>query len=326
MLVHLTRRLLIGLLTLALVSFVVYGLIRAMPGDPISREGEGGAALAITAEDILRMRREFGLDRHWTLAYLEWAGKVLRADLGSSLVYHRPVAGVIAGYIGPTLLLSGVSLLLAYLISIPLGLYAARRSGKLDERALSAGLYALYSFPSYVLAIFLMLTLSVKLGLFPISGMRGAGHDSLSVTGKLLDVAHHMALPVACYTLGTLAYLTRFIRANVLEVYRQDFIRTARAKGLGEGAVLWRHAFRNALMPLVTLIGLSFPALLGGSVIIERIFAWPGMGRLFFEAIGGRDYPLIMGLTLLFSVLILAGNLLADVLYALVDPRVRAAG
>jgi peptide/nickel transport system permease protein len=183
-------------------------------------------------------------------------------------------------------------------------------------------LYVLYSIPSYVAAIFLLLLLSVKLELLPLFGMVSEEYDNLSPWEKALDIGRHMLLPVTCYTYGTLASYTRFVRSNVLEVLRQDYIRTARAKGLGEAAILVRHALRSSLIPFVTHLGLSLPALMGGSVIIERIFSWPGMGNLFFDAISTRDYPLIMGITLIFSVLILVGGLLADILYGIVDPRV----
>jgi len=325
MLVYAFRRLLIGLVTLVLISFVVYGLIRAMPGDPTALytgDAHGGATVSVSQEQFREMRKEFGLDRHWTIAYFEWAGKTIRGDLGLSLHGRRPVLSIILDAVGPTLLLSGVSLALAYLLSIPLGIYAAHRTGRPDERALSVVLYVLYSFPSYVLAAFLVLILGVKLRLLPVSGMGSADHEALPAIARLLDLLRHMLLPVACYTLGSLAYLTRFIRSNMVEALRQDYIRTARAKGLPERTVLVRHAFRNTLIPLVTLIGLSFPALLSGSIIIERIFTWPGMGQLFFEAIRDYDYPLIMGLTMMFSVLILLGTLLADLLYAVVDPRI----
>jgi len=205
---------------------------------------------------------------------------------------------------------------------VPLGIYSARRSGKLDERLLSAFLYALYSTPSYVVAVFLLFALGVELRILPVSGMYGPDHDSLSMPGKIWDVIRHMVVPVACYTYGSLAYCARFIRSTLAEVLEQDYIRTARAKGLSESAVLWRHAFRNALIPFVTMMGLSLPALLGGSVILEKVFAWPGMGSLFFEAIGTYDYPLIMGIAMMYSVLVLVGTLLADLLYAVVDPRV----
>jgi peptide/nickel transport system permease protein len=324
MLAYTIRRLLIGLVTLVLISIVVYGLIRAMPGDPATLELVGGEAadVNVTATQLAEMRAAFGLDRHWTIAYAEWMARILRGDLGTSLRQRTPVAGLILDALGPTLLLSVTSILLAYALSIPLGLYAAHRSGKPDERALTALLYILYSFPSYVVAIFLLLYFSVKLGWLPVFGMRGSDYEELSMAGQVWDLAQHMVLPVTCYTYGALAYSTRFIRSNIAEVYRQDYIRTARAKGLRESTVLVKHAFRSSLIPFVTMIGLSFPALLSGSVILERIFAWPGMGRLFFDALLYRDYPVIMGLAMMFSVLVLAGTLLADLLYAVVDPRI----
>jgi peptide/nickel transport system permease protein len=319
------RRLLLGIVTLFLISFVVYGLIRAMPGDPASLAlwgQEGAADLTVNAREFEEMRRAYGLDKPWASAYFEWLGKILRGDLGISLYNHRPVNDMILDALGPTLLLSVTSLSLAYLLSIPLGLYSAHRAGKLDERALSACLYVLYSFPSYVVAVFLLLLFSVELKLLPLTGMHGKDHETLSGFSRGVDLLEHMILPVACYTYGSLAYYTRFIRSNLLEVSRQNYILTARAKGLSEWTVLVKHAFRNALIPLVTLIGLSLPTLLSGSVILENIFAWPGMGRLFYQALETRDYPLIMGVTLMFSVLVLAGTLLADLLYALVDPRI----
>ena len=318
------RRLPIGLLTLLLISFVIYGLIRAMPGDPAAflELNAQNVGVQLSDDQFREMQRHFGLEKHWMLAYLDWLGKTLSGDLGISLRWRLPVRDMILTALGPTLLLSVTSLALAYLLSVPLGLYASYRSGRPDERLLSTLLYVLYSFPSYVVAIFLLLIFGVELGVLPVSGMRSQGYEELSTVGRLGDLFMHMILPVTCYTYGSLAYYTRFIRSNLAEVVRQDYVRTARAKGLTEGVILVKHAFRNALVPFVTLIGLSLPALLSGSVILERIFAWPGMGRLFFEAIDGRDYPLIMGLTMAFSVVILLGTLLADLLYALVDPRI----
>jgi peptide/nickel transport system permease protein len=230
---------------------------------------------------------------------------------------------MIAERLPATLLLSGVSIGIAFAVSIVLGLYSAKREGRPDEKALSALLYLGYSFPSYVAAILGALLFGVILKVLPLSGMRSPDHEELSAAGRVWDVARHMALPVSCYSLGYIAYYTRFLRVSLVSAMRSDFVRAARAKGLSENAVLVRHGLRNSLVPLVTLIGLSLPALVGGSVILEQIFAWPGMGRLFFEGIYTRDYPLIMGLTMMFSTLILAGSLLADLLYAVVDPRIR---
>jgi peptide/nickel transport system permease protein len=187
-------------------------------------------------------------------------------------------------------------------------------------------LYMLYSLPAFVAALLLQVLFAVKLrgtGFeLPLFGMRSDNFESLSTLGQIMDIAQHMVLPVFCFTYGVLAYESRFIRSNMQEVIRQDYIRTARSKGVGPVRVLWHHAFRNTLIPFVTLIGLTLPALLSGAVILEQIFSWPGIGSLMFESINMRDYPVIMGLTLMFSTVTLLGQLVADVLYSVVDPRV----
>ena len=178
------------------------------------------------------------------------------------------------------------------------------------------------AYPAFVAALYLQLLFYVKLGWLPLYGMTSDNYETLSTTGKMFDILQHATLPVICFTYGSLAFYSRFIRANMQEVLRQDYIRTARAKGVAPRSIIWNHAFRNTLIPFVTLLGLSLPGLLSGAVILEQIFSWPGMGRLYFESIVQRDYNVIMGLTLMFSVLTLAGQLLADILYAVVDPRV----
>jgi peptide/nickel transport system permease protein len=246
--------------------------------------------------------------------------------LGNSIPRHEPVTQVIAQRIGPTLLLSGTSLLLGYFLAIPLGLYGTARTGKLDERAINVGLYMLYSLPAFVAALFLQMIFAVKLqGTWlelPLDGITSRDFDDYTWFGKAWDLFCHAVLPVICLTYGTLAYDTRFIQANMQEVMRQDYIRTARAKGVSRPRVIVHHAFRNTLIPFVTMLGLSLPLILSGAIILEQIFTWPGMGRLFFESIREYDYPTIMGLVLLFSTLTLMGQLLADILYAVVDPRV----
>ncbi len=324
MLDFLIRRLSIGLLTLLLITFGVYGLVRAMPGSPLSRqEDQGDLKHRISDEDRQQMERQYGLDLPWPVAYVKWVAGMARGDLGRSFAAKKPVREVIGIRLGPTLILSSTSLLLAYLISIPLGLLSVARAGKWDERATGITLYVLYSFPSFVAALMLQIVVALKFGWLPLYGMKSDEYDTFSTAGKVWDVIKHSILPIIVFTYGSLAYYTRFIHANMQEVIRQDYIRTAQAKGLGPFAVIVKHAFRNTLIPFVTKIGLSLPALLSGSVIIERIFNWPGLGQLYFSAILERDYPVIMALTLLFSVLTLAGQMLADLLYALVDPRVR---
>lgn len=321
------RRLLIGLLTLLLITFVVYGLIRMMPGDPLLMKLEAmGPDKEPKLEDIERMREMFGLNQPWYLAYFTWLSKVVTGDLGESLSRHASVAKLIAERIGPTLVISVSSLILTYILSVPLGLYATARDGKPEERVLSTLLYMLYSLPSFVAALMLQTFFAIKLRgtafELPLFGMTSDNFDSLSTPGKMVDVMRHSFLPILCYTYGGLAYYSRFIRANMQEVIRQDYIRTARAKGVGPLRVFWTHAFRNTLIPMVTMMGLTLPALLSGAIILEQIFSWPGMGKLFFESIRERDYPTLMGLVLMFSVLTLIGQMLADFLYALVDPRV----
>jgi len=323
MLTYIVRRLLIGAMTLLLITFVIFGLIRNMPGTPLTVQmGELDPSRKLNPADIERMKKAYGLDRPWPQAYVVWVGQLTKLDLGRSISRKQPVTRLIAERIGPTMLLSVSSLVLTYLLSIPLGLTATVRSGKLDERTMSTALYMLYSFPSFVAALLLQVFFAVRLEWLPLFGMTSDNYASLSMAGKTWDIFLHMLMPVTCYTYGGLAYYSRFIRANMQEVVRQDYIRTARAKGVSPKRVILVHAFRNTFIPLVTLIGLTLPSILGGSVILEQIFTWPGMGRLFFEAIGERDYPTIMGLTLMFSILTLAGQLLADILYAVVDPRV----
>lgn len=327
MLHYIVRRILIGAVTLVLITFVVFGLIRNMPGTPLTYAlGEVDPSRKIRQEDLERMKRAYGLDKPWPAAYVQWVGNLVRGDLGRSLSRRQPVAWLIGQRIGPTLLLSATSLLLAYLLSVPMGLYASVRSGKPDERALSTLLYMLYSLPSFVAALLLLVLFAVRLEgtplELPLFGMVSDNYRELSTAGKTIDILRHMLLPVLCFTYGSLAYFSRFVKSNMEEVIRQDYIRTARAKGVHPFNVVVHHAFRNTLIPFVTLVGLTLPALLSGSVILEQIFTWPGMGRLFFEAITERDYPTVMGLTLMFSVLTLLGQLLADILYAVVDPRI----
>ncbi|MFM7041809.1 MAG: ABC transporter permease [Planctomycetaceae bacterium] len=322
---YLLRRVLLGVLTLLVITCFVYGLARAMPGTPLTVQLGEDPSRKLNPEDQERLRRIYGLDKPWYMGYAQWLGNVVRGDLGRSITRKQPVTSLIAERIGPTFLVSGTALVLIWLLAIPLGLYASARSGHADERTASLLLYVLYSFPTFVAALFLQVIFSVWLRgtpwELPLFGMTDLPADA-PWPARWADIARHMILPVTCQTYVALAYDSRFIKANMEEVLRQDYIRTARAKGVGPWRVLVRHAFRNTLIPLVTLLGLSLPALVGGSVIIEQIFTWPGMGRLFFESIRERDYPTIMGLTLMFSVLTLLGQLLADVLYCAVDPRV----
>lgn len=319
---YIVRRMLIGMFTLFVITLLTYGLVRSMPGDPTTQFQAMATDRPIRKEDIERMRAAFGLDKPILQAYVIWVMDVARGNLQTSISRRQPVARMIAERVGPTLLLSIVSLSLTFALSIPLGLLASVRAGKWDEQAQGFILYVLYSFPTFVAALFLQLFLAVKWNWLPLFGMTSDNYAEMTTFEKVWDIGRHAFMPVVCYTYGSLAFYSRFIRANMQEVIRQDYIRTALAKGVPYTRVILHHAFRNTLIPLVTLFGLMLPSLLSGSVIIEQIFSWPGMGRLFFESIRERDYPTIMGLTLIFSVLTLLGQLLSDILYAWVDPRV----
>jgi peptide/nickel transport system permease protein len=323
MLTYLTRRLIIGAFTLLLITFLIYGLIRAMPGSPLTVDiATLDPSRSMCLEDQKRLEKLYGLDKPWVMAYGTWLANLARLDLGRSFSYKQDVTKVIGERIVPTMLLTGSSLLLAYLIAIPIGLWFTARDGRLEERTASTTLYMLYSLPSFVAALFLQMLFYAWLDWLPLFGMYGDGHDQMAFMGQAWDLFKHCLMPVACLTYGSLAFDSRFIHANMQEVIRQDYIRTARAKGVGPVRVLVHHAFRNTMIPLATLLGLQLPSILGGAVIIEQIFSWPGMGSLFFESIRTRDYNVMMGLTLMFAFLTLAGQLLADVLYALADPRV----
>jgi len=323
---YLLRRTLIGVVTLFVITALLFALIRSIPGTPLTLSlGEADLGKKQSAEDLALLNKAYGLDKKWYEAYGDWLLGLAKGDMGDSLRYRTPVSALIRQHIGPTLLLSVSSFAITYLLSIPIGLYMTQNGGRWNERVLSVLFYMLYSLPVYVAAIWLLyyfyLRFQGTMWQLP-PGMVSDNHAEMSAVGKILDIGKHLILPLFCYSYGALAFDTRFIKSNMEEVIRQDYIRTARAKGLDNKTILWRHAFRNTLIPFVTLIGLTLPGLISGSVILEQIFNWPGIGRLFFEAVSFRDYTLIMGLALMFSVATLLGNLLADILYAIVDPRI----
>jgi ABC-type dipeptide/oligopeptide/nickel transport system permease component len=294
-----------------------------MPGSPLTNQmAEVDPSKTINKADYERLEKQFGLDKPWHQAYFLWLYNVVQLDLGDSITYPQTVSELIQERLPRTLLLSGTSLFLTYLLSIPLGLFSTSIKDSYFEKGLGLFLYMLYSFPAFVAALYLQIYLHQKLGWLPLDLMTSSNYEELSFMGKTWDITQHSLMPVFCFTYGSLAYYTRFIKSNMQEVIQQDYIRTAKAKGVGPKKVLLVHAFRNTLIPLVTLIGLTLPALLSGAVILEKIFTWPGMGSLFFESIGARDYPITMGLVLMFSIMTLLGQLLADVLYAFVDPRI----
>jgi peptide/nickel transport system permease protein len=308
------RRLLGAVPLLLGISLIAFVLIRLAPGDPVGMLYGPDEPI----EDIARVRASLGLDQPLPVQYLAWLRNVLRGDLGRSYSDGRPVLAVIVERVPRTLQLTLSALALALVGGLSIGALAAlRRNTALDALA-TALATACYSIPGFWLALLLILVFSVQLRLLPSGGV-----GTLRGERTLRDGLAHLILPAVVLSLRELGRIVRFTRAGLLDVLESDYIRTARAKGLREHSVVWSHALRNALLPLITLLGLAVPGLLGGSIVIESVFAWPGIGRLAYEAALARNYPLIMGLTLCIGALVIIGNLLADLGYGLADPRVR---
>ena len=312
------RRLLHLIPLLIGVSLISFFVMHLAPGDPTALFTDPN----IDPIELARIRANWGLDKPVIVQYFYWLGNVLRGNFGTSYTTGQPVLSELLTRLPATLLLMISSYILTLLITIPLGVISAVRKGSWFDNMVTVLSFAGMATPSFWLGLMLMLFFSVKLGWLPAVGM----YDPLLKGGffiRSLDVLKHMILPLTTMTLLSLAGITRYQRAAMLEVLNQDFVRTARAKGLPERVVIFKHALRNALIPIVTILGLSLPGLFGGAFIIETIFAWPGMGRLGVMAIFQRNYPLIMGIVVFSAGLIMLGNLLADIGYALVDPRIR---
>ncbi len=311
------RRVLGAIPLLLFVSFVSYALMGLAPGGPSAIFAE--QAHAMTPAARAAFIASLGLDKPWYVQYLYWLKElVLHANLGTSYVDGRPVVARIAENMPVTLELIGLSIVVTLLIAIPLGVAAATRRNSAFDVGTTALAFVAYGVPVFWLGIVLIDVFAVKLRWFPASGVASLGH-----LGDPLDRLWHLVLPVATLSIVGFASWMRYQRGAMLEVLEQPYIRTARSKGLSERAVIYRHALRNALIPIVTLLGLSLPALVGGAYFVEYVFSVPGMGYLGLNAVFQRDYPTVMGITLLSAVLVIAGNLLADVGYVLIDPRVR---
>ena len=316
---YLVRRLLLAVPTLFGIAVVVFLLVHLAPGSPGLPGGE--SLRRPTGRAAEEMRRMYGLDRPLPERFGNWLSRVARFDLGDSFVDHRPVAERIREALPHTLVLNGLALLLALAIAIPLGVVAGGNPEGTFDRLSGAAVFALYSLPTFWAALLLQTLLAVKLRWLPLYAV--ASDVPPPGLAGLLDRMAHLALPVTCLTYGTLAFVARLVRSGVVEARASDYVLAARARGASKRQALWRHAFRNALLPLITLFGLLLPALLSGSVIVERVFAWPGLGRLYFESILSRDYPMILALSLLSAVATLLATLASDIAAAAADPRVR---
>ncbi|HLN65495.1 MAG TPA: ABC transporter permease [Symbiobacteriaceae bacterium] len=314
MLKYLMKRILISLPVILGVTVISYLIISLAPGDAVDLMVDPTMSKA----DIEQRREDLGLNDPIHVRYVKWLGHVVQGDLGYSYTNSQPVAQRIGERLVPTLGLSLTALVLAYLVAIPVGVISATRQYSWIDYTSSILALVGVSIPGFFLGIGLIYVFSLRLDLLPVSGMR-----SLGVEESMFDLAKHMILPAIVLSASTMGNVTRNARSAMLDVVRQDYIRTSRAKGVGERVTIYRHALRNALIPIITLFGLQIPGLLGGAIITEQIFSWPGMGRLSIEAISSRDYPVLMGLNLMAALLVVIGGLISDIMYSLADPRIR---
>jgi peptide/nickel transport system permease protein len=318
----LARRLLHLIPTLFGISLISFFLMQLAPGGPVDLMTDMNPHITPAAKE--HIRQELGLNRPIPIQYAHWLKRIVTLDFGLSFKDHRPVTEKILERLPATLLLNVLSILFTLMIALPLGFYSAVRAGSWFDKSLTVFVFLGFSLPTYALALVLMLIFGLNLGWLPVSGLTSLGWGGqFSLMERVLDAARHLILPVFVLSITSLAGLSRYARSSMLEVIHQDYIRTAVAKGLTPRRIYGVHAVRNALLPIVTILGLMLPDLIGGGVIIETIFAYPGMGRLGYDAILTRDYNLIMALTVFTAVLTVLGNLAADLVYAWVDPRIR---
>jgi len=318
----LVRRLLVVVPLLIGITFVSFIVISLAPGGPLDfLEGESPD---LSPEVKKQLTELYGLDKPLVVQYWSWLTRLARLDFGRSFLPDgKPVLTKIGERLPVTLLLNIVEMLIILAVAVPIGVMSAVRQGSNFDKVTTLFVFIGFATPDFWLALLLMSLFGAQLGWLPISGLRSLNWEYLSFWSQQLDFVTHLALPIAVATFGGLAGFSRYMRQSMLEVVRQDYVQTARAKGLSEQVVIGKHALRNALLPVVTILGLSLPGLIGGSVIIESIFAIPGMGQLMVQSIYARDYPVVMGNLVVVAVLTLFANLCADIAYGLVDPRIR---
>jgi len=322
MLAYALRRLFLAVPLLIGITFVSFLVIHLAPGDPA--EMQTGDVPAEAKRAYEQLRKEFGLDQPLPVQYWNWLKRLVRLDFGKSFAPHgRPVLTMIGERLPITLLLNVVEMLIIVALAVPIGVLSATRQYSTFDKVTTVFVFIGFATPDFWLALLLMILFGIQLGWLPISGLRSMNWEYMSFWQQQWDFLSHLALPILVATFGGLAGFSRYMRQSMLEVIRQDYIQSARAKGLAERVVVGKHALRNALLPIVTILGLSLPGLIGGSVIVEWIFAIPGMGQLMVQAAFERDYPVLMGNLVIVSTLTLFANLAADLAYSLVDPRIR---
>ena len=309
------KRLMLCVITFVGITVIVYGLAAMAPGSPLD------AMLAepgMTLEEQQRLEARLGLDKPVYVQYFSWFGEMVRGNLGYSYRTSQPVTRMVLDKLGSTVLLTFTSLIIAYLIAIPIGIHSARNPYSAGDYAASACALIANAMPGFFMGMVAIYIFAVKLKWLPMSGMYTS-----STSKDFLDVARHLVLPAMCLAIQQLGSVMRHVRSNMLDILNEDYVRTARAKGLAARRVVFLHALRNSMIPIVTLFSTSIPFLIGGAVVTESIFSWPGLGSLMVTSIQARDYPVIMGISVVVAIAVLLGNLLVDLIYGLLDPRVR---
>ena len=303
------------------ITLISFAVIHLAPGSPVEVQTE--MSLKVSAQAKENLRKLYGLDKPLHVQYVDWLKRFMKLDFGKSFVDDRKVINKIIERIPITLTINILSLILIFIVAIPIGIVSATKQYSLFDKLSTVFVFVGFSTPTFWLALLLMILFGVNMGILPISGIQSIDVSGMGPLDRVVDWIRHLIMPVGVSAFGGIAGLSRYSRSSMLEVIRQDYIRTATAKGLPESKIIFKHAFRNALMPIVTILGLSVPGLIGGGVIFETIFAIPGMGQLFYSSTMSRDYPTIMGILVIGAILTLFGNLIADISYAIVDPRVR---
>lgn len=311
---YIGKRLLTAIPVLLMITIGAFIMINLAPGEPTDLYVTPDA----THAQIEATRRALGLDQPYPVQYLKWLGRAVVGDLGISFSTRYPVLPIILSRLVPTVVLMGATLLFSYMIAIPLGIISARKQGTWIDTFLTGSAFVGVSIPNFFLGLGLIYIFAVRLGWFPTGGMIELGSD-----GGVLKVLHHLVLPVIVLSAFYIANMTRYMRSTMIEVYGENYIRTATAKGLARQVILTKHGIRNALIPVITIIGTDLPRLVGGAIVTEQIFQWPGLGRLTITAIQQRDLPILMAITILSAVVVLFANVLVDVMYAVVDPRIK---
>lgn len=326
MAIFLLKRLFSMSITFVLITMLIFFIIKVTPGNPFSifDKGSEKTISRLTPSDYEALMKKYALDKPIFIQYKNWLFSLLNGSLGDSFSERRPVINVILERLPNTLFLNLFSLLLIFTIALPVGFYASLKKDSKFDKISNVFFCFLYSIPSYWIATLLIFLLGVKLKIFPTFGMHSDNYEEFGFLRNFLDLVHHSFLPAFCMSLASIAFLSRFTRSVVLDVLKQDFIKTAKAKGLKKREIFFRHILKNSLIPFVTLFGLILPELVAGSVIIESIFSWPGLGQLYIKSVYTRDYPVIMAMSALTSLLVLLGSLITDLFYFLVDPRTRS--